>query len=150
MRFTVLTALVALTAACGAPQTAQTNSETNLASNAERIAAMMVAYREITGSEAVTSVGGSGQPNEGIASGPFIRFLAIAGAEMGTVMMLNGRLTAVIELSERSAADFVRSAVGSLPEAFEDIVFIPKIPRDPRHNSKIDYEKLRVMLSRKN
>ena len=47
------------------------------------IAAMMVAYREITGSEAVTSVGSSGQPNEGIASGPFIRFLAIAGKPLG-------------------------------------------------------------------
>lgn len=78
------------------------------------------------------------------------RFQTIAGVEIGTVMMLNGRLTAVIELAERSGADSVKSAIKALPEAFEDIVFIPKIPRDPRHNSKIDYEKLRVMLSRKN
>jgi hypothetical protein len=43
------------------------------------IAAMMETYREITGSEALTSVGGANQPNEGIASGPFIRFLTAAG-----------------------------------------------------------------------
>ena len=47
------------------------------------IAAMMVVYHEITGSEAVTSVGGPGQSNEGIASGPFIRFLAAAGKPLG-------------------------------------------------------------------
>lgn len=47
------------------------------------IAAMMVVYREITGSEAATSVGGADQPNEGIASGPFIRFLAAAGKPLG-------------------------------------------------------------------
>lgn len=78
------------------------------------------------------------------------RFQAIAGVEMGTVMMLNGQLTAIIELAGGSEADLVKFEIRSLPEAFEDIVFIPKIPRDPRHNSKIDYEKLRIMLSRRN
>ena len=43
------------------------------------IALMMMAYREITGSEPVTSVGGFDQLNEGVASGPFIRFLAAVG-----------------------------------------------------------------------
>jgi hypothetical protein len=47
------------------------------------IAAMMVVYREITGSEAATSVGGPDQPNEGIASGPLIRFLTAAGKPLG-------------------------------------------------------------------
>jgi len=48
------------------------------------IAAMMVVYREITGRQALTSVGHEGQPNEGIASGPFIRFLTAAGKRLGT------------------------------------------------------------------
>ena len=43
------------------------------------IAAMMGLYRSITGKEPATSVGGSGRPNEGIAEGPLIRFLATAG-----------------------------------------------------------------------
>lgn len=57
MRFTVLTALVALTAACGAPQTAQTNSETNLASNAERIAAMPDGQRNAVFIRAIRDAG---------------------------------------------------------------------------------------------
>jgi len=43
------------------------------------IAAMMGLYRSITGKGPATSVGGSGRPNEGIAEGPLIRFLATAG-----------------------------------------------------------------------
>jgi hypothetical protein len=54
----------------------------NLAVN-NWIAMMMAAYREITGCEPATSVGGFGQPNEGIASGPFIRFLMTAGKPIG-------------------------------------------------------------------
>lgn len=77
------------------------------------------------------------------------RFQQIDGVEMGTVMLLNDQLTAVIELSDPAQQEAVKSLVTSLPEAFGDIVFVPKIPRDPRHNSKIDYEKLRAMLSRK-
>jgi acyl-CoA synthetase (AMP-forming)/AMP-acid ligase II len=76
------------------------------------------------------------------------RFQAIPGVEMGTLMMLDDRLIAVVELNDAARRDAVRAAIQSLSETFEDIVFIPKIPRDPRHNSKIDYEKLRVMLLR--
>jgi hypothetical protein len=46
-------------------------------------AAMMEVYRNITGVEPATSVGHVGQPNEGIASGPFIRFLQAAGEPLG-------------------------------------------------------------------
>ena len=42
------------------------------------IAEMMEIYRKITGSEPATSVGRHNQPNEGVASGPFIRFLQAA------------------------------------------------------------------------
>jgi hypothetical protein len=47
------------------------------------VAAMMEAYRKITGIEPATSVGHVGQLNEGIASGPFIRFLKAAGDPLG-------------------------------------------------------------------
>jgi len=47
------------------------------------IASMMETCRKITGSEPTTSVGQVGQPNEGIASGPFIRFLQAAGEPLG-------------------------------------------------------------------
>lgn len=42
------------------------------------VAAMMSIYRIITGKEPATSVGGPDRPDEGIAGGPFIRFLAAA------------------------------------------------------------------------
>ena len=47
------------------------------------IAAMMEIYRKITGAEPATSVGHVDQPNEGIASGPLIRFLQAAGEPLG-------------------------------------------------------------------
>ncbi|HWV28152.1 MAG TPA: AMP-binding protein [Dyadobacter sp.] len=78
------------------------------------------------------------------------RFQTITGVEMGTVMLLNGQLTAVIELDDSAQRNAVAAAIKSLPEAFGDIVFVPKIPRDPRHNSKIDYERMRSLLSRRN
>jgi hypothetical protein len=43
------------------------------------IAAMMSLYRLITGKKPATTVGASGQPNEGIAAGPLLRFLKAAG-----------------------------------------------------------------------
>ena len=43
------------------------------------IAAMMGFYRTITENEPTTSVGAPGRPNEGVATGPFIRFLEAAG-----------------------------------------------------------------------
>ena len=43
------------------------------------IAAMLSIYRVITGNEPATSVGAPERPNEGIASGPLIRFLQAAG-----------------------------------------------------------------------
>jgi hypothetical protein len=47
------------------------------------VATMMEIYRKITGHEPATSVGHVDRPNEGIASGPFIRFLQAAGQPLG-------------------------------------------------------------------
>ena len=44
------------------------------------VAAMMAVYRTITGKEPATSVGGPDRPDEGIAGGPLIRFLAAAAS----------------------------------------------------------------------
>jgi hypothetical protein len=61
------------------------------------IAAMMGLYRATTGQEPATSVGAFGQRNEGIATGPLIRFLAAAGKPPG------------IELSEDAWRSRVRT-----------------------------------------
>jgi hypothetical protein len=47
------------------------------------IAAIMELYSALTGRKAVTSVGAANQPNEGVASGPLIRFLIAAGEPVG-------------------------------------------------------------------
>lgn len=47
------------------------------------IADMLAIYKELTGNEPATSVGGPGRSNEGEASGPLIRFLAAAGEPIG-------------------------------------------------------------------
>ena len=47
------------------------------------IATMMEIYRRITGAEPARPLGQVDQPNEGIASGPFIRFLQAAGEPLG-------------------------------------------------------------------
>ena len=65
---------------------------------------------------------------------------------MGTILYLNGKLTAIIELLDASGKETVKNKINSLEMKFEKIVFIKKIPRDPRHNSKIDYPKLKLSL----
>ena len=44
---------------------------------------MMGIYRDLTGREPATSVGAPTRPNEGLANGPLIRFLHVAGAPLG-------------------------------------------------------------------
>ncbi len=46
------------------------------------VAAVMSAYRTITGEEPATSVGAPNRPDEGKAGGPFIRFLTAAGGPL--------------------------------------------------------------------
>ncbi|WP_353719983.1 AMP-binding protein [Dyadobacter sp. 676] len=73
---------------------------------------------------------------------------AIEGVEMGTVMMLDNKLAAVVELDPAADPARVRAAVSELPVVPDEVIFVPKIPRDPRHNSKIDYTKLRMQVAR--
>ena len=76
---------------------------------------------------------------------PFIYenyFQSIDGVEMGTIIMRNERLTAIIELKEKSKKPSVRNTIKEHDDQIKEIIFIKKIPRDPRHNSKIDYERL--------
>ncbi len=54
------------------------------------IADMMSVYRLITGREPATSVGGSDRPDEGVAGGPFIRFLAAASKPFQVELELAG------------------------------------------------------------
>lgn len=46
------------------------------------VASMMEIYQRVTGKEPATSTGSAGRPNEGVGSGPLIRFLQAAGAPL--------------------------------------------------------------------
>ena len=80
---------------------------------------------------------------------PFENALSrLPGGLAGTLVIAEGRLTAVIECpGDKAAAEVdVRYLLQKMaPGANCDIRFEP-LPRDPRHNSKIDYGQLKQQL----
>jgi acyl-CoA synthetase (AMP-forming)/AMP-acid ligase II len=82
--------------------------------------------------------------NENILS-PFIienRLQEIPGVTMGTLVEINSKLILVLEGIYALETDLKESQ--NLP--FDEIRFLD-IPRDPRHNSKIDYSALKSKLT---
>lgn len=71
----------------------------------------------------------------------------IDGINIGTVLLLNGKVTAVIEPGTSADSEKIMNSVRAISGAIRDVQFLRKIPRDPRHNTKIDYEKLRKACS---
>lgn len=73
-------------------------------------------------------------------------FQSIEGVEMGTLLQINNKLTAIIEIKQEEAKQNVQNSLTKMDIQPDAVRFISKIPRDPRHNSKIDYEKLKNLL----
>ncbi len=69
---------------------------------------------------------------------------AIVGINIGTVLQKNETLIAFVETDSTCDKKFIEKEIYLLQ--IDRIVFLKKIPRDPRHNSKIDYEKLRTFI----
>jgi len=70
--------------------------------------------------------------------------LEINGVEIGTILKIKKEIVLIIEtkLNKQNIEQELKS------RNFEyDRLVITKIPRDPRHNSKIDYDKLKKILS---
>lgn len=81
---------------------------------------------------------------------PFIYenfFQSIPGVEMGTVMLFGKKLFAIIELNDPAQEKSITEKTLRCGINFDEIVFVGKIPRDPRHNSKIDYGLLQQELN---
>lgn len=86
--------------------------------------------------------------NKGTRIYPFLYehvFQLTTGVSVGTVLHINNETVAVIELHERKQKKAVESAIRAMP-VFDRICILKHIPRDPRHHSKIDYEKLKGTL----
>lgn len=81
---------------------------------------------------------------------PFIyenQLQTVSGVETGTVMLVNGKLTAIVEVKNASEKNAIKNNVLEKCPNVAGIIFLNKIPRDPRHNSKIDYQKLSSVLN---
>lgn len=80
---------------------------------------------------------------------PFIYenfFQTIVGIEMGTILLEENKLLAIIELNDAGEKKPVIEKINSCGLNFDGIVFLEKIPRDQRHNSKIDYGLLKTKI----
>lgn len=76
---------------------------------------------------------------------PFVyenAFQQIQGVEIGTIMETEIGIIAFIELKKEAAKTAVEDKIRHLPIPIAQIQFIKKIPRDLRHNSRIDYQAL--------
>jgi acyl-CoA synthetase (AMP-forming)/AMP-acid ligase II len=83
---------------------------------------------------------------QGKTYSPFVieyQLKQINGIETGTVLLLNNELSLVIEtdLTQEKAQKELEFL------GIEKIIILKKIPRDPRHHTKIDYGKLKELIS---
>lgn len=85
---------------------------------------------------------------DGQCLAPFVYesyFQSLKGVEIGTLLEHQGRLVAVLETSpgvqQEALANLIRNR---LPE-LDELRFLDKIPRDPRHHAKIDYARLTTL-----
>lgn len=73
-------------------------------------------------------------------------FQRISGISIGTVLQIEGETVAVLELKDDARKTEVEERLKTMSLNFDRIIFLDKLPRDPRHHSKIDYERLKKML----
>lgn len=69
--------------------------------------------------------------------------LEIDGIEIGTVLKINDKI--IIAVETKIPQHKLEQELRNLKFEFDELV-IAKIPRDPRHNSKIDYDKLKKLI----
>ncbi len=80
---------------------------------------------------------------------PFIYenfFQSIKGVEMGTIIQLQKKLLVIIEARKAANKEEIQHQIQGIDLAFDEIKFVTRMPRDLRHHSKIDYEKLKSTL----
>ncbi len=73
-------------------------------------------------------------------------FGELENVETGTVLKVNNKITGVVESKKGINKAATISAIKKSDPRIIDIVFLKKIPRDNRHHSKIDYEKLKEIV----
>lgn len=71
---------------------------------------------------------------------------ALDGISMGTILLLEDQLTLVVEAEKGADRKQLEQQLNDSNLNFDQIRWINRIPRDPRHNSKIDYGQLKAVL----
>lgn len=66
----------------------------------------------------------------------------IDGVTCGTLLSFEKKLVLIVESEESRRS--IEERVSSID--FDELVLLSRIPKDPRHNSKIDYEKLKELI----
>lgn len=72
----------------------------------------------------------------------------LEGVRCGTVLMHNNSMCVVIEAETQADKKNIESMVFQLDLPPDKVLFMKTIPKDLRHHSKIDYDKLRKILPR--
>lgn len=83
---------------------------------------------------------------------PFIceaRFQELDGVKSGTILQISDKTVAVLEPEHEADWKLLDERVSAQFPDIDQVVFMKKLPRDPRHHSKIDYERLKAQVVRK-
>lgn len=70
----------------------------------------------------------------------------IPSITMGTLLQVKDKLYIIIETNKHNHSQ-IKKRISELQIPYDEIKYINKIPRDPRHNSKIDYTKLKTIIN---
>ncbi|MCK5028073.1 MAG: AMP-binding protein [Bacteroidales bacterium] len=71
---------------------------------------------------------------------------SIEGIEKTTLQKIDNKLVAVVQINKSFNRSVIMEKLNALNFPLDKIVFIPQMPKDPRHNGKIDYIKLKKII----
>lgn len=67
----------------------------------------------------------------------------ITGITLATALMINNKVYIIVEKEKEADENEIKLHITQIVNFESEVIFIKEIPRDPRHHSKIEYEKLR-------
>ncbi len=73
-------------------------------------------------------------------------FQTLSGVSMGTILSYQEEVVIALETDKQANRTEIEEAIKQLKIGTTAIRFVKKIPRDPRHHSKIDYDQLVAQL----
>ncbi len=87
--------------------------------------------------------------HDGKLIAPFVyenKLQSLDDVRMATVIEKEGKILLCLETSNHADREKLNSRISQLGLIYHETRYLSQIPRDPRHHSKIDYEKLRSKI----